>query len=152
MSIRRCPCYLLFSLLFLVAVGCADKAEEDHAEHHIPEHKPKSFADAVKEIPRRIEAISVQASAGTGDRLERELLELQEIIGWIPELAADSDMRRAPWEEVQAIGGSLKEAFPEFAAAARKGTIPPEIRTKLLERATKLRPFVRFADAHSATR
>lgn len=98
----------LFVWLSLVTLcGCGDSAEAPHLEHLIPAHKPESLATAVTELRRRGAETYAETYAGgvTGE----ESAQLADIITWLPELAADSDARRAQWERIQSISRELAE-------------------------------------------
>ena len=85
--------------LFIVAVcGCAEvPSEEHHLEHLIPAHKPMTFQDGVLELQVRGDAYF------HGDLTGTQHQELLDIITWLPELAADSDLSRGQWEQVRAV-------------------------------------------------
>ncbi|QDU38001.1 hypothetical protein Mal4_23210 [Maioricimonas rarisocia] len=89
--------------LSAVAGGCSDTTSEadHHLEHDIPEHKPASFSDAVAELELRGKSLAQQPING------KRLAELTDIINWLPELAADSDLRRQQWEQVQQTSHEL---------------------------------------------
>lgn len=68
--------------------------EQPHAEHVIPAHKPADFPEAVNQIVvRTAEPISDAAA----------VQELQDIVGWLPELAAQTDLPRADWDRIHEI-------------------------------------------------
>lgn len=85
------------AVLCTAPAGCSgpESEEDHHLEHVIPEHKPDDFADAVGELESRWTSLG-DKPAGT-ERLQ----ELTDIVDWLPELAADSDLKRAQWEQVQ---------------------------------------------------
>lgn len=84
-------------------VGCGDVAEDHHLEHVIPKHKPRDLAASVVQLELR--GAVVLSAQGTADA-RRELLD---IVRWLPELAADSDLRRPQWERVTLVSRSLEE-------------------------------------------
>lgn len=88
---------LLTSLVFLVA-GCHGTHVEE-AEHHTPAHKPPNYSAAVD----RLLALHVEFG-NSGDRTEDQLDALSEaydVVRWLPELAADSDLEEQPWIRVE---------------------------------------------------
>lgn len=93
------------SLLLLACYGCGhhEEDEDHHLEHLIPAHKPESFAEAVTELKSRGPAVF--AGEATDDAQQ----ELLDIINWLPELAADSDLKRKQWEQVQGAGLELRQ-------------------------------------------
>lgn len=90
-------------VLCAAPAGCSgpESEEDHHLEHVIPEHKPDGFADAVRELERRW--TSLDGSPADADALQ----ELADIVDWLPELAADSDLKRAQWEQVQQMTQQL---------------------------------------------
>jgi hypothetical protein len=103
------------SLMLLTYAGCqaqgtapaaGDSASvEDH--HGIPEHKPKTFAKGVATLAERL-----KAWPKSGEAIDREELTLvTDIVRWLPELAADTDLQRADWEQVAAISKRFDEAL-----------------------------------------
>uniref|UniRef100_A0A7C4LNY8 Uncharacterized protein n=1 Tax=Schlesneria paludicola TaxID=360056 RepID=A0A7C4LNY8_9PLAN len=92
--------------------GSAGSGAQGHVS---PPHKPESFFSAVSQLPSRLDA-NREVSAASAAR--RELLD---IIRWLPELAADTDLSRAEWEQVQRLTGDLERAVssspPDWAAA-----------------------------------
>ena len=82
-------------LLLLNCGGCGadgEHAEDDHhTEHFVPAHKPPSFAEGVAELTERSSHLKYHIGEQS-EIVEQELTELVDIIGWIPELAADSDL------------------------------------------------------------
>lgn len=94
-----------FGLLLFAFSGCGHHEEDQdhHLGHLIPAHKPESFAVAVTELKSRGPAVfSGQAT----DDARRELLD---ILDWLPELAADSDLKRKQWEQVRDTGIELRQ-------------------------------------------
>lgn len=86
--------------------GTGDSASvEDH--HGIPAHKPKTFAAAIETLSDR-----VRGWPESGDGIDREELTIvTDIVRWLPELAADTDLKRADWEQVLAISQRFDEAL-----------------------------------------
>ncbi len=101
---------LLAMTLMLAAAsgiaGCAGASheEEEHADHVIPAHKPANFVEAVKALESRFASAPESPEA---------VQELQDIIDWLPELAAQTDLEKADWDRVQeisiALSGTMKE-------------------------------------------
>ncbi|MBI1347810.1 hypothetical protein GC163_16160 [bacterium] len=105
--------FLAFGLCALELAGCAPAtvnksptttAHEDHDhehEHGIPSHKPKTLTDAVGQLVPRWKSVTAEVQAGHVEHVEGEFTELLDIIRWLPELAADTDLKKAEWEQVQ---------------------------------------------------
>ena len=108
------PYLLTLSAMTLLAFACgcnqsgnADDHEDDHhAEHFVPPHKPANYAQAVEEIEHRAAHLTSHAGHGHDDEAE-EFHELVDIVEWLPELAADSDLNEADWGSARAAGQSI---------------------------------------------
>lgn len=121
---RRCLLTGSAPLLMLLAVvlglaGCIHDAEvNDHLSHEIPEHKPATYRELATELNERFREF---LEAGPFDATRQS--ELSDIINWVPELAADSDLRRTEWEQAVQHGRRLRELFDQ--ATPTSGS-PPE--------------------------
>ncbi len=110
------PRGILLALLALLVplAGCGQSAGEtgdvyvDHEHEHRPEHHPESFPAAVDALRVRLPAL-----AGAGEDARTEAAE---IVGWLPELAADSDLPEARWEPLAAGAKRLDALLPRVAA------------------------------------
>lgn len=104
----------LGSLLSSIQAGCTQTGEsateEDHLEHHIPEHKPKTYTQTVRELDSRMRTLLNQSPASVN---QEEKQQLGEIIDWIPELAADSELKHKDWNEVQQLSTEIKSVFQQ---------------------------------------
>jgi len=102
-AIRLC---LLALTMGLVCSSCQSKVEVEHLEHVSPEHKPTSYAEAVEQLQFRItEALNQK---GIEHSQTQRLSELGDIIRWLPENAADSDLKKSDWERVEQITQRLE--------------------------------------------
>ncbi|MCA8982902.1 MAG: hypothetical protein R3C12_01400 [Planctomycetaceae bacterium] len=84
-----CGCWLL--------MGCQTDSEE-HG-HEIPAHKPASFYRAADSLNKRW---SVCDNWSAEDRQQ-----FVDIAGWLPELAAQTELSRLEWERVQELSQTL---------------------------------------------
>ncbi len=106
---------LVLILLVLITNGCTSestsvKKREDKREHHIPPHKPASLLDSIPALKNRIREIEENAS----NISDIQVSEFKEIIDWIPELAADSDLNHKDWNEVNELSHKIKKIFSEI--------------------------------------
>ena len=124
-----------FSVLIAV-VGCGsheDHHEDEHLEHFLPAHKPADFAALVEQLEKRIAQQSPSSVSGeeapTADQSATARQELIDIIGWIPELAADSELRKQDFETAVTAGAGLNIALgfekpAEGTTAVDQSSIP----------------------------
>lgn len=98
----------LLMLIGLAAVltGCKASLEGSHPEHHAPAHKPKSFAKAVDQLELRDPFRSPGSEQSGRSAQQAELLD---IVRWLPELAAETDLRRPDWDVVQRASLDLEQ-------------------------------------------
>ena len=113
--------------LSLAVSGCGSKDDhhedhddehhhdDHHLEHFVPAHKPADYGALVDQLEKRIAGQSPAAGSGEGTKnpaqLTTERQELIDIIGWIPELAADSELRKKDFEAAVAAGTRLSIAL-----------------------------------------
>jgi hypothetical protein len=119
--------------LSLAVIGCGSKDdhhedhhddhhhEDHHLEHFVPAHKPADYGALVDQLEKRIakqstptgsgEGTKDQAQSTTGRQELTDRQELMDIIGWIPELAADSELRKKDFEAAVAAGTRLSIAL-----------------------------------------
>ncbi|UUO04546.1 hypothetical protein M4951_14220 [Blastopirellula sp. J2-11] len=90
----------LLAVIGLVGLlGCLS-ASDEHAEHHDPPHRPTDFVAAVERLQ------IIQTAGSTGDEIPSThpdgdiQLEAADLLYWLPELAAESDLSRADWNQM----------------------------------------------------
>lgn len=98
--------HLLFIAVFVAMLvslgGCSDtSAEEDHLEHHVPAHKPATFVAAIPDLARRHDHMR-------NGMTQQQLVELRDIIQWLPELAAATDLKKPDWDRVLQIANAME--------------------------------------------
>ena len=105
--------HLIAALLLLCMglVGCGHSSDAMEPDHTPPKHKPATFSEALDEIGRRHEQVaqSVRDSKTTFD--EQSISEFLDIIGWLPELAADSSMKKSEWDRANATAKELLSLY-----------------------------------------
>lgn len=124
-----------FRILLAVAVaaccglaGCTSSAEteDEHLEHHVPAHYPASYEKAVQALYRRIDRIEREFTSDKSTNLVTPLTELTDILAWMPEIAAASDLRRSEWEDVQKIARELETTLAKLRTELDAGRLDPE--------------------------
>jgi hypothetical protein len=105
-------------------LGCSspqdDGAEELH-EEHFPEHWPNSIFDASTRLKQLVHDPAPQAIS-TNIAVEKELIDL---IRWLPELVADSDISRV---EFDAVDAWTSNCLPGLEAAYGQGAKLEQLR------------------------
>lgn len=94
--------------------GCQGSAEVKEEAHHIPEHLPANFDRAVGRIEQLVAHLKDGAAL---EKMPTEVnveTELRDVVRWLPELAAQSDLNEADWNLVD---GATIELIDQFAKA-----------------------------------
>ncbi|MFM7058333.1 MAG: hypothetical protein ACKO2P_15560 [Planctomycetota bacterium] len=86
--------------------------EHDHHHHSRPTHKPDDFTELPQELQRRL----IADESGRVRPSRRRLRQLADIVSWIPELAADSELRRAGFEQALAQQVRLQRVLDALTA------------------------------------
>ncbi len=93
----------LFGFCLAVSIcGCAEEPQE-HVHQTFPGHRPANFRNAVAAIAQRSEEL---ATGGRKGSIEHQ--HLVDIIEWVPELAADSDLKIDDWNQAKAASERLR--------------------------------------------
>lgn len=90
------------ALSLLALLGCAQSESEEHAHHEFPEHRPANFKEAVADIKLRSWELATKGKHGS-----LEFYQFVDIIRWVPEMAADSDLRKEDWETAKATSDRM---------------------------------------------
>lgn len=107
----RYPLRLLLIAIPLSALGCGSDQPAPHREHVIPAHWPTDLPDARAKILERLET--------SGDATF-PAAELRDIIGWLPEIAADTPLSESQWlpihEACDRLSLRLRQTTPPWDA------------------------------------
>jgi hypothetical protein len=128
-------------LPMLAVAGCntattapPESAERDYEHQHsheLPAHRPKNVAQAAAEIKKRVAGIETPASDETAR--EQQLAELLDIVRWLPELAAESDLSEADWTTIDGESKSVeKKLAAENQQARQQLPLDETLRTAVL--------------------
>jgi hypothetical protein len=131
--------------LWLIAPGCSSPEEEEHLEHVIPEHKPSTYRETVEQLDRRFRAWM----EGSGGAREQQLAEFGDVIRWLPELAADSDLKRQQWEQVRDCAERLSAWHRNLSTS--NGDIAREQKEAFLVEWNALDKLVEASDLRAAS-
>ena len=131
----------------LTLSGCgpsAESHEDEHEqlEHFFPAHKPHSFGELVEQLALRTRQLAAgdQPSDGSDEVHATALQEFSDIIGWIPELAADSELLKADFESAVATGKKLTTAFAETMGPQKTKAVDMATLERLIDELRKLVP------------
>ena len=104
----------------LLIAGCSSSHTPDKSapEHAVIPHKPTTFAGAVAQIQARHARLASQFKTADPADLEQQLTEQLDILGWLPQLAAASPMKKADWDQVNAASKELLTVYRPIVTAA----------------------------------
>lgn len=107
------------AMMLAGAVGCGHGSYAE-PEHHTPEHKPASYPAAVHQLL----ALHREIMNDEPPRSERQIdvfAEMFDLIRWLPELAADSDLPKEPWGNVERTSRHWEADLQAVRAAEPEG-------------------------------
>jgi len=99
----------ILGLLAVLTNGCADQDSavkstlHDH-DHVLPDHWPVDLDDTSSKIRERLVLLDSQ-----GDDTSRR--ELDDLIAWVPEIAADSDLTESQWLPIYNASEALRSSI-----------------------------------------
>jgi hypothetical protein len=152
------PCFVslgwwMLSLFLPFAVGCetgqptqtsddqraVDESREGYG-HDRPPHKPDDLQNAVVEIERRWEALEERSTADAKrsppNAPDRRVSELEDILIWLPELAAETDLRRAEWERVNSLSRELLQFLKPYLSSTERNAATSNLASSLSDGTT----------------
>jgi hypothetical protein len=111
-----------YVLLCIVALaGCSSSsAGEGHQAAETAARKPATLSAGVEAVREGIAGLS--ASETRGSEVLGQAAELRQIIQWLPELAAETDLGRSDWEEIQSRSRRLTENLDRALPLLREGS------------------------------
>jgi hypothetical protein len=104
------PSAIFIAILFFA--GCAHEQRDSLHEsgHFVPDHWPSSLDDAATKIADRLTVLS--------ESEDKEAYgELSDIVGWVPEIAADSDLSEADWIPINEASRKISNRLRGKAAS-----------------------------------
>jgi len=105
--------FLYITLLAVTVVGCGNQpadGEYEKVEHFVPAHWPSDLLDASSKITERALRLSGQSTTDT-PTIENQL---RDIVGWVPEIAADTDLTEAQWNPVYEASEALSKRLAKM--------------------------------------
>lgn len=84
--------WLIVMIGMSIGCGSVERSDGDVYDHEeIPAHKPRHYVEAVG---------TLEALVNGPDLADSEMMVLADLIGWLPELAAESDLTEESWLEI----------------------------------------------------
>lgn len=109
-------------------VGCGGDAEGEaktsHFEddHEVAEHWPDDLADAALKLRTRLDVTEEESSQG-----QPLVEEIADIVSWVPELAADTNLSEQDWipldNAAQALSANLRATDNQLTDSNRQQTV-----------------------------
>ncbi|MDX1948047.1 MAG: hypothetical protein SFU86_21795 [Pirellulaceae bacterium] len=114
--------FILLAVVLAASAGCrrAGASHDDHLEHHVPPHKPPDLRAAIDQIDERTHALE-HAQSQPAAEVAPQLRELLDIVRWLPELAGDSDLAEADWNQVEQASRQMLAPVRRAWLAAGRG-------------------------------
>ena len=142
----QCGRIILTGILLMLA-GCgvteqgSDSQDAEHLEHFVPAHKPNDFSSLVDQLALRFPHLgSAGSNADPNSPGENLQQELADIIGWIPELAADSDLKKVDFESAVVAADKLLRLFKDTRDAANAQPVEAAVLEPLIAELRQLVP------------
>ena len=113
-------------LVSLCLIGCDTSSPGDdasHHKHHAHIHQRPTFAESVAEIRRRSARFTSNQDSTDAALQEWKKQKLLELIRQLPDLAADTDLKKKEWDRVNAITKGLLGVLQPGVAASRNGLL-----------------------------
>ena len=116
---------LILTCLIVCLVGCASEGDTktSHFEHDhkVAAHWPNDLADAAAKIRQRLDA-----AASTPDQSKRLVEEIIDLVSWVPEIAADTDLSEQDWipldNAAESLSANLRAVDNDLTEANRTQT------------------------------
>jgi hypothetical protein len=115
MNIARQIRWIAVIGLVMPLAGCSPEHDEHEEESHFPPHWPKTFLVATD----RLEQIAANANS-TSSLAESIEQELTDLVDWLPELLADSDISKEEFDKIDAWAFPLSIEFKKSVQAGKK--------------------------------
>ena len=142
-------------LICVITTGCGSSEDDlhhddhnehddhEHLEHFVPAHKPKDFAELVDQLALRLPQLATTTDGGS-ESATTSRRELADIIGWIPELAADSELKKSGFESAVATANKLAKILEGTAAGANTKTVDVAVYEPMIKELRQLIPESQF--------
>ncbi len=107
---RLFACLTIATLICLM--GCAEGAKSHHeADHVTPEHWPHDLKAAAESIRTRSKSLPPSGDLSANDVA---IAELMDIISWVPEIAANTDLKEQDWLALYQLSEEIKQSSQKY--------------------------------------
>lgn len=131
----RCLCALVWLSIALLGssmLGCQKSASQEEA-HHIPAHLPANFEQALVRIEQLVAHVKDGAALEQKPTEVTVETELRDVVRWLPELAAQSDLKEVDWNVVDEATRDLIDSFSQAKEPPEKWLIQGETLAKIAQ-------------------
>ena len=111
---RQIGLFMLVALMLQIT-GCSPEQEDHDEESHFPPHWPNTFLVAAD----RLQQIATNPT-GTPTLAENVEQELTDLVDWLPELLADSDITKEDFDKIDAWAFPLSIEFKKSVQSGKK--------------------------------
>lgn len=132
----RCLCafvWLSIALLGSSTIGCQKGAGQEEEAHHIPAHLPANFEQALARIEQLVAHLKDGAVLEQKPTEVTVETELRDVVRWLPELAAQSDLKEADWNVVDEATRDLIDSFSQAKEPPEKWMVQGETLAKIAQ-------------------
>lgn len=130
--IRQWACLCLACLN--LTIGCGRTPPAETVEHSIPQHWPADLIDASRKLEQFTAAIDAAQTHGGKDKGADDFRRLQDVVGWAPEIAADSPLAESDWVPIHESSEKLSAKLRGMAWDAGSKAAIEAFRNLLVEK------------------
>ncbi len=94
----------------MLIVGCEAEKETNHEHTHSePRHWPDDLAEAATFILQRVESLHASEPSLADEERMETIHELQDLVEWSPEVAADTDLSEEKWIPIFELSEAIRK-------------------------------------------
>lgn len=136
--IRQLACLCLAGLN--LTIGCGRTPPAETVEHSIPQHWPADLIDASRKLEQFTAAIDAAQAQGGKGKGSDDFRRLQDVVGWAPEIAADSPLAESDWVPIHESSEKLSARLRGMAWDAGSKAAIESFRKLLIEKGQLVTP------------
>jgi Fe-S-cluster formation regulator IscX/YfhJ len=112
---------LLLIGLCVFSMGCGSSTPIKQAEHDLPAHRPVDLATYAESYSQRFVAWQQAQQFSSQDP---RFIEFHDLLRWLPEIAAESDLPEQEWNKLAEQSASLEQAWLELGRTGQRQSFP----------------------------